>query len=319
MDRYGRLFIRASLVYLGLGAFFAIHMAFADHGMAQIRFLHVHAMLAGFMAMMIFGVAYHILPRFNAKAIRFPAFIPAHFWLANIGLVGMAGLYAAGAYYGGGAPRMLFGVFGSMQALGMFMFIANIWGVLGDDRVPTLVNNSTPATDVKPETPKPEPAKPEVKLRPSMKIAEILDQYPQLEQALVEEGLGDLANPAVRQSAARMVTLEMAARKNGVDLYPLLARLEGRSLMKVSAAPAPAPAPKRNGFKRGDAPTLKTLIGELLEVYPEARPVIERHYGSSCFTCPGQATETVEQTAGMHGMPPQKILDEINAIIKNSI
>ena len=90
-------------------------------------------------------------------------------------------------------------------------------------------------------------------------------------------------------------------------------------MMKVSGAPVPAPAAKRNGFKRGDAPTLKTLIGELLEVYPEARPVIERHYGSSCFTCPGQATETVEQTAGMHGMPPQKILDEINAIIKNSI
>ncbi len=133
MDRYGKLFIKASVIYLGLGVFFGVHMSFADHGINELRFIHVHIMLLGFVAMIIFGVAYHILPRFNARPLPHPSWVPLHFWLSNAGLWGMCVMYALGGFYTDGPPRMLFGVFGLMEGTGIFLFIINIFHVLGED------------------------------------------------------------------------------------------------------------------------------------------------------------------------------------------
>ncbi|MDH4184827.1 MAG: DUF1858 domain-containing protein [Nitrospinota bacterium] len=318
MDRLGKLFIKASLIYLGLGAFFGVHMAFADHGYAQIRFVHVHFMLIGFMAMMIFGVGYHILPRFNARPLPYPGLVSVHFWLANLGLVGMGGLYVAGAFFAGGAPRMLFGVFGLAEATGMAIFIVNIFSVLMEEKAkpePFTVAAAA-AQGSAPET----PAKPPVKLSPSMKIAEILEKYPHLEEPMAEEGLGDVVNPAARSTAATIVTLAMAAKKAGKDLGPLMARLEGKKLISSTDKPAAQPIDggvKGKIIKRGEMATLDTLVGYMLEAYPETKSVLEAHYGAACFTCAGQKTETIEQTASIHGTQPGKILDEINAIIQS--
>ena len=321
MDRYGKLFAKASVIYLGLGAFLGLHMSFADHGYAQIRFIHVHFMLIGFLAMMIFGVGYHILPRFNAKPMPYPGLIPVHFWLANIGVLGMGGLYAAGGFFGGGAPRMLFGVFGLLEAAGMAIFTVNILGVLAEEKEKPAPFTMASAGSQSQPAPAPQAApKPEVKLAPSMKIADILEKYPHLEEPMAEEGLGEVVNPAARQTAAKLVSLEMAARKAGKELYPLMARLEGKKF--IAASEKPATAPGGNGIKgtiieRGQLAALDTLVGHMLEAYPETKSVLEAHYGAACFTCAGQKTETIEQTASIHGTAPGKILDEINAIIKN--
>ncbi len=160
-----------------------------------------------------------------------------------------------------------------------------------------------------------------------MKIAEILEKYPHLRKTLAQEGFEELVNPAAQNSIAKMVTLEMAAKKAGKEVFPLLAKLEGKQIVESAddtagaepqATPAGTVSPE-NGIKRGEMATAKTLIGPLLDQYPQTKSVFEKHYGAACFTCPGQATETVEQTAGMHGTDPQKILDEINAIIETEL
>ena len=323
MDKYGKLFAKASLAYLGLGAFLGLHLAFADHGHAQIRFIHVHFMLIGFVGMMIFAVGYHILPRFNAKAVPYPALIPVHFWLANAGLIGLAALYAAGAFFGGGPLRMAFGLFGLMEAAGMAMFIVNVWSVLTEEKekaAPFTVASSGGSAPA--QAPAPE-AKPAVKLAPSMKIAEILEKYPHLEEAMAEEGLGEVVNPAARQTAAKLVTLEMAAKKAGKQLYPLMARLEGKQLISSSSTDKPSSSAAGNSakgsiIKRGEMATLDTLVGHMLEAYPETKSVLEKHYGAACFTCAGQKTETIAQTASIHGTEAGKILDEINEVIRGA-
>jgi cytochrome c oxidase cbb3-type subunit 1 len=56
---------------------------------AQWRLAHTHLNLAGFVIMIIFGIAYHILPRFAGKPLRSEAWAAAHFWIAAIATAGM--------------------------------------------------------------------------------------------------------------------------------------------------------------------------------------------------------------------------------------
>ena len=88
MDRYTKGFVVASLVYFFLAAVLGIWMWGTDAA-GWVRFAHVHFNLLGFMSMMIYGVGYFILPRFNGRTLRWPSWVPAHFYAANLGLIGM--------------------------------------------------------------------------------------------------------------------------------------------------------------------------------------------------------------------------------------
>jgi hypothetical protein len=327
MDRYTKLFIKASLIYLGLGVFLGTHLAVFEHARLEIRFVHVHVMLLGFMAMLIYGVAYHILPRFNAKPVTYPALIPFHFWLANIGVVGLSAFYILGGFWESGAPRVFFGLFGIVEAVAIAIFILNLFPVVMEDKPQTPVKAPAPEPSAQTTAPAHQPpASTPVKVSPAMKIAEILEQWPHLEEVFYEQGLESVANPSARSTVGKMITLAMAAKKANKNLFELIAALEGKTLLNAdggnggSASPKPSASSAGGApFDRGDVATAKTMVGRLIEVYPETKVVFEKHYGASCFTCPGQKTESVEQTAQMHNMPPQTILDEINEIIGEAL
>ena len=323
MDRYTKLFIKASLIYLGLGVFLGTHLAVFEHARAEIRFVHVHVMLLGFMAMLIYGVAYHILPRFNAKPVTYPALIPFHFWLANIGVVGLSVFYILGGFWESGAPRVFFGLFGVVEAVAIAIFILNLFPVVMEDKPQAPVKAPAPEPSAETKTTVQQtPASAPVKVSPAMKISEILEQWPHLEEVFYGHGLESVANPAARSTVGKMITLAMAAKKADKNLFELIAALEGKTLLSTNGNSGGSASPKASAvsaggapFDRGDVATAKTMVGRLIEVYPETMVVFEKHYGASCFTCPGQKTESVEQTAQMHNMPPQAILDEINGII----
>ncbi len=324
MEKEVKQFVKASLIYLALGVLFGMHMGFADHAQNEIRFIHLHLLLLGFMAMMIYGVSYHILPRFNARPIPYPSWVNIHFWSANVGLWGMCIFYALGAFWTTGALRMAFGLFCGVEVFAIFLFVINVYSVMRDEpeEEEPAVSSDEPAVSEEPEV---KPVE-RIRIDPDMKIAEILDSHPQLEETLNELGFGNLTSPAVRQSAARMISLKMACTSGNKNLGETMAALEGGKLVKTDDEPpvkAPAHADhylKTGGdIKRGDMATVKTQIGALLEVYPETKVVFAKNYGEACFTCPGQKTETVEQTAMMHNAPPERILGEINDIITATI
>ena len=50
------------------------------------RLAHVHMMLLGFVTMMIYGVAYHVLPRFSGHPLWSPRLAGWHCWSAQLGL-----------------------------------------------------------------------------------------------------------------------------------------------------------------------------------------------------------------------------------------
>lgn len=90
MDKYAILFIRTSLVSLLIGSALGMVMAFEPSHGSYFLSAHVHLNLLGFMAMMIYGVGYHVLPRFSGVTIHSRPLMVAHYYLGTATLAAMA-------------------------------------------------------------------------------------------------------------------------------------------------------------------------------------------------------------------------------------
>ncbi len=60
--------------------------------------------------------------------------------------------------------------------------------------------------------------------------------------------------------------------------------------------------------------TKDTVIGEVINMSPEAKKIIEKYFGNGCFTCPGIKVESLAFGAMMHNVDPEKIVAELNAL-----
>ena len=128
MDPFVRRFIRSSLVWLGVGVLIGLAMA-ARPAWLAFRPAHVHANLLGFVSMMIFGVAYHVIPRFTGRPLHSPRAAALHLWLANAGLAGMVAAFLLRPLVGSPlTPLLVAG--GSLSAAGAMLFIHTIWRTL---------------------------------------------------------------------------------------------------------------------------------------------------------------------------------------------
>ncbi|MBF0486659.1 cbb3-type cytochrome c oxidase subunit I [Candidatus Magnetominusculus dajiuhuensis] len=120
MDSYVKNFIIASVVYLGISSLFGILMM-ASPAHLTLKFVHSHLMLLGWVTMMIYGVGYHVLPRFAGRVIKSRKAAEVQFWLANIGLIGMVVCYTISPYSA---------IFGLMEAASIMLFVYNMLATL---------------------------------------------------------------------------------------------------------------------------------------------------------------------------------------------
>jgi hypothetical protein len=125
MERYARGFIHASLTYLALGAAMGV-LILAVPPLGTLRFAHVHINLLGWVSMMIYGVAYHVLPRFTGNPVYSRRLAWWHLGLVNAGLIGMAVFGSLG-----GSPyhpdwRIPLVASAAVEASGIALFIFNI-------------------------------------------------------------------------------------------------------------------------------------------------------------------------------------------------
>ena len=84
MDPVAKNFIRMSVIYFAIAAVIGSFFMFSRSYHHQLFHAHVHVMLLGWISMMIYGVGYHILPRFNGNPVAFPKLAVVHFFTANI-------------------------------------------------------------------------------------------------------------------------------------------------------------------------------------------------------------------------------------------
>jgi cbb3-type cytochrome oxidase subunit 1 len=129
MEAFVRRFIRASLVWLGIGVAIGVLMAFRPFEAYAYRPAHMHANLLGFVSMMIFGVAYHVIPRFTGAPLHARRLAHVHVILANTGLALMVGAWMArGALPVAHAYPLRLGA--ALSAFGAGLFIYNLWRTL---------------------------------------------------------------------------------------------------------------------------------------------------------------------------------------------
>lgn len=306
MENYPRLFIKASLIYAIVGAVLGMIMAFAPSLAGKIRFVHIHLNLLGFMTMFIAGVAFHVLPRFNARPVPWPEGVKYQFYLHNIGLIGMVTLHATGAMWGEGVSHWLFILFAVSAGVGIFFMFYNLYFVLS----PAKTADDPPG-----------------EITGDMKVGTVLDQFPQVMPVFMKSGFTSLANPAARKTFAKVISIEKACEKHDVDCAEFLDKLNA---VISGKPPTPvSPPAKQESQKNDNLPSGKeihkgemcqadTLVGSLIKVYPATKPVFEKHYGEGCFSCPGQAFEQVQETAHMHNVDPDLILKEINLVISEN-
>jgi cbb3-type cytochrome oxidase subunit 1 len=125
MDRFVKGFIVMSIVYLGIAAVLGIVMLGNQNGMAM-KFVHSHLNMLGWVSMMIYGVGYHILPRFMGRPLYSNKIGEAQFYLANISLMAMLVFYTLNIYNPSSMYRMLTVVSGAVQAITIFLFFYNM-------------------------------------------------------------------------------------------------------------------------------------------------------------------------------------------------
>ncbi|NJD61648.1 MAG: hypothetical protein FIA93_02900 [Deltaproteobacteria bacterium] len=122
-------FLKVGMAYFVLGAFLGTLLAlpvtreflYREAPGAQWRLAHAHLNLTGFVIMIIFGIAYHILPRFAGKPLRSEAWAAAHFWIAALATAGMIIGFIVPA-----AAVLLWA--GSVaQLAGILLGVANLW------------------------------------------------------------------------------------------------------------------------------------------------------------------------------------------------
>jgi len=126
MDKYAKAFVKASLIYLGIGTLMGGWMVLSPDIRFAMTRVHVHILLLGFMAMMIFGVGYHILPRFMGRPVYSHRLGNIQVWLANITLIGLSISWILETSQGG-IWHFLAIAFGMGQVISVFLFIVNLW------------------------------------------------------------------------------------------------------------------------------------------------------------------------------------------------
>jgi cbb3-type cytochrome oxidase subunit 1 len=125
MDKFVKGFIVMSIVYLGVSTVLGLIML-GNANMMAVKFVHSHLNMLGWVSMMIYGVGYHILPRFMGRPLYSNKVGEAQFWLANISLVGMLAFYCINVFSPGSLYRTLTVAFGVVQALAIFLFFYNM-------------------------------------------------------------------------------------------------------------------------------------------------------------------------------------------------
>ncbi len=122
-------FLFTGLVYLTIGVTLGV-LFFIIPETRLLRPVHTHLNLIGFVTFAIFGIGYHILPRFRGNPLYSERLAWWQFWIANVGLVGLLVFLGVGAYTSFDGLIAVQAVFGAILALSVYLFVYNMMRTL---------------------------------------------------------------------------------------------------------------------------------------------------------------------------------------------
>jgi hypothetical protein len=214
---YVWLFISLSMLVLLPVYQFVVLPAFAAEGAAtKMGFSHAyygairHAITVGFISLMIMGVASKVVPMLNGLDLHRLSPLWAPFVLVNLGcacrvLCQTLTDFTPNAF-------VLAGASGVLEVTGLAL-----WGV-------HLIRIMTGRLKL----PESAPAAPKAEIEANDRVGEVLERYPELLETFISRGFGPLANPVLRRTVARRVTISQACLNVGIDAEEFITLLNAR-------------------------------------------------------------------------------------------
>jgi cbb3-type cytochrome oxidase subunit 1 len=146
MEWFVKAFLKASLAWLTAGVTLGVAMA-AHPVWTVYRTAHMHMVMLGFVTMMIYGVAYHVIPRFTGSPLHSRRAAEWHWWASNGGLTLMVIGFVLRA---AGAPvaTTLLAIGGSLSALGAYVFAYVLWRTMDGTKRPAVPDPRSLVTPV---------------------------------------------------------------------------------------------------------------------------------------------------------------------------
>lgn len=128
-----RRFLKTAIVFLAIGLGLGLWMMIARE--LELRFpgtylvsAHTHAILVGFVMMMIFGVALWLFPRPSKEDTRYtPRAAEAAYWLVTLGTAGRIAGELARPYTDAIGVRVATLIAGVLQVAGIAVFFYTMW------------------------------------------------------------------------------------------------------------------------------------------------------------------------------------------------
>ena len=122
-------FIYSGMVYLVIGITLGV-LFYIVPGTQRLYAVHAHINLVGFVVFLIFGIGYHILPRFRGRPLHSEKLAWFQLWVANVGLLGLSVVNGLIAYNVLQNVSYLQALFGALLAVSMYLFIYNMFRTL---------------------------------------------------------------------------------------------------------------------------------------------------------------------------------------------
>ncbi|GBC99843.1 Putative 1,2-phenylacetyl-CoA epoxidase, subunit D [bacterium HR17] len=237
-------FLRAAFVWAVVGLVMGVAMplyhavtgqSFSHNYMASYR----HALLAGFVLLTIVGVSSKVTPILAGVDLQQTNPLWTAFVLLNLGNIArVVGQTLMDLTTAVGA---LVAASGFVQWAGIALWADDLWHTIATGRR-IAKEGASPAdelTDITPQT----------------KVAAILERYPQTLEVFLRHGFAPLANPVLRKTMAKVVTVEQACRREGVDIDALLRDLRRAAGLEPEPKAATPPAPLQPAETPANAPT----------------------------------------------------------------
>lgn len=126
--QYFKKFLFAAMFYLLLAALSSLlnkaNLLVAD------KFVQLHFQFLGFIAMLIYGLGYYLIPKLGKKQLSCPKFVPMHFWFGNISLITMIICHSLVLFNSDIWLQYILNISIVIQIALLFGFIVNLWMTL---------------------------------------------------------------------------------------------------------------------------------------------------------------------------------------------
>jgi len=230
----------AALLFSALAGYYAI----ADLAGGASGLIHDgarHALTLGFVTLMIFAMASRILPIFAGVPLARPGWRTAGALLLGAGVL-LRQAQVASALFGAAGLMGVSGLSGLLAAAGVWLCSLSILG--------TLRAASRASAD-------PAASEGSVPISLDANVAALIGAHDEAIPILIGAGLTPLANPLLRRTMTRMITLRAACAMHGIDALALIEKLRAacpHGRQDRPAAPEPPAAPVVLRFRSPSSP-----------------------------------------------------------------